>query len=403
MEKSKQPKNIGSTQRTPTTSHPAAHPKSHPFNRPTSTRTAHQPLRRRDWSGLSAIDTLARYKPGKADPVQVLEVLLRLFNDRHTARDKSVSHKTRQERADFLRRFFRDLTARAGFKTLPDPRNLGQKHVHAMVQVWRQDKLKPATIQTYLSFLRGLAKWMGKNGFIRSPAHYGLELEEYQRHEATERDKSWSAQDIDIDAVIDKVCAYDRYVGASLRLIRALGLRRKEAVMLRPHLRVMPFKATGLPEEEQQAGWYVWISQGAKNGRARGIPLNTPQRLAAIEFAQDVVSGLDSHMGDPKHDLRHNLQRFSYVLSRFKLTAKEFGVTGHGLRHEALIDEFAAVTGVQPPVRGGAALPVDVELRGRLAVSRLAGHVRPRAASAYLGQSVVMRSKPQQGPTGTGS
>lgn len=66
-----------------------------------------------------------------------------------------------------------------------------------MVQVWRQDKPKPATIQTYLSFLRGLAKWLGKNGFVRGPAHYGLEIDEYQRHEAAERDKSWSAQHID--------------------------------------------------------------------------------------------------------------------------------------------------------------------------------------------------------------
>src|SRR6266571_3853040 len=116
--------------------------------RPPSTgRATHQPPRPRDWSGLNAPDILARYRPGRADPMQVLEVLLKLFNERHTARMKTVSHKTRQERA--------------GFKTLPDPRNLGQKHIHAMVQVWREDKLKPATIQTYLSFLRGLAKWLG--------------------------------------------------------------------------------------------------------------------------------------------------------------------------------------------------------------------------------------------------
>jgi hypothetical protein len=38
-----------------------------------------------------------------------------------------------------------------------------------MVQVWKQDHLAPATIQTYLSFLRGLGMWMGKHGFVRSP------------------------------------------------------------------------------------------------------------------------------------------------------------------------------------------------------------------------------------------
>jgi hypothetical protein len=68
----------------------------------------------------------------------VLELLLTLFNSRHTALQKTVSHKTRQERADVLRRFLRDLSAKAGFGAAPDPRNLGQKHVHAMVQVWQR-------------------------------------------------------------------------------------------------------------------------------------------------------------------------------------------------------------------------------------------------------------------------
>ena len=105
------------------------------------------------------------------------------------------------------------------------------------------------------------------------------------------RDKSWSAQGIDIDAVLDQVCAYDAYVGASLRLIRAFGPRRKGSVMLRPHQCMVPFAATGLPESEKQADRYVWISQGAKNGRPHDIPLNTPRRFAAIEFAWSVAVG----------------------------------------------------------------------------------------------------------------
>ena len=64
---------------------------------------------------------------------KVLDVLLELFNSQHTALQKTVSHKTRYDRAQFLRRFFRDLHERAGFKLLPDPRNLGQKHLRAMV------------------------------------------------------------------------------------------------------------------------------------------------------------------------------------------------------------------------------------------------------------------------------
>ena len=33
----------------------------------------------------------------------------------------------------------------------------GQRHIQAAVDLWRKDGLKPSTIQTYLSFLRGLA------------------------------------------------------------------------------------------------------------------------------------------------------------------------------------------------------------------------------------------------------
>jgi hypothetical protein len=40
-------------------------------------------------------------------------------------------------------------------------------------------------------------------------------VDEYQRHEYAQRDKSWSAQGIDIDALINEVCAFDRHVGAS--------------------------------------------------------------------------------------------------------------------------------------------------------------------------------------------
>jgi hypothetical protein len=134
-------------------------------------------------------------------------VLLSLHNSRHTAPEKTVSHKTRHDRAAFLRRFFRDLQAKAGFAIPPDPRNLGCRHLQAMARVWKQERLAPATIQTYLSFLRGLASWLGKPGLVRSPQYYGLAPDEYQRHEAAERDRSWSGHGIDIDALIETIAA----------------------------------------------------------------------------------------------------------------------------------------------------------------------------------------------------
>lgn len=348
-----------------------------------------QPIRPRDWVGLSAQEVLAKYPIGRSNPLAVLEVLLKLFNHEHTTFMKSVSHKTRAERAAFLRRFFRDLRARAGFKTLPDPRNLGQKHIAAIVKVWQEDGLQAPTIQTYLSFLRGLARWLGKNGFVRQPTFYGLKPDEYQRTGIADRDKSWSAQQVDIDALLEKVSAYDAHVGGCLRLIRAFGLRRKESIMLRPNSCVMSFEATGLPLSDKRAENYVWVRQGAKNGRQRFLPLDTPQRIAALAYAQATTAALgsDAPMGSPSRDLRGNLRHFDYVVRKFGISAGGLGITAHGLRHEALIDEYVALTGQQPPVRGGEAADPQAEADARKAVARFAGHERTRASSAYLGSA----------------
>lgn len=350
-----------------------------------------QPVRRQLWIGLSPQEILARYPPGKTAPAKVLEILIELFNTQHTALEKTVSHKTRNERAQFLRRFFRDLKTRAHFKTVPDPRNLKQKHIHSMVRVWQQDRLAPATIQTYLSFLRGLATWVGKHGLVRAPDHYGLSLVEYERHEYAQFDKGWSAHGVDIDALIAKVIEYDRHVGASLRLIQALGLRRKESVQFRPFDSVVAFEDTGLPADQKREDRYVRIR--GKGGRVRHIPLDSPARLAAVEFAQGIVSSRDAPLGDPARHLKQNLRRFDYVLEKFGVTARTLGVTGHGLRHEALIRFFGDVSGEVAPVRGGGSLPPEVDRAARRAVSELAGHARIRAAGAYLGGIAVRQCK----------
>lgn len=103
--------------------------------------------------------------------------------------------------------------------------------------------------------------------------------------------------------------------------------------------------------------------------------------------------GPEAHLGDPHNDRKRNLRRFDYVLVKFGIATGKLGITAHGLRHEALIDEFVAQTVQQPPVRGGVNMSVDVEKAARLAVSRLTGRARKRAANVYCGKSLVMRTK----------
>jgi integrase len=285
----------------------------------------------------------------------------------------------------FLRRFFRELRERGGFTSIPDPRNVSDRHIRAMIEIWQRDKLAPGTVQTYLSYLRALAIWIDKPGLVKPPEAYGLTPEEYKRHDASNVDKSWSGHQVDIDAVLLAVKQYDKHVGAMLGLIRAFGLRKKEAIMFRPCVRVVSFEETRLPPELRKAERYISIMAGSKGGRLRYVPLDSPERIAAIEHAQSIVTSRDSHMGQPGLNLKQAMRRFDYVMWRFGITGGTLGVTAHGLRHEALIDHYEAITGDAAPVRGGKGLPKELANTARKEVAILAGHNRKRASGAYLG------------------
>lgn len=346
------------------------------------------------------------------DPLGELERLIARHNNQHTVKDKSVSFKTQQLRAYFLRRFFRDLKLRAGFKLLPQPRNLGDKHIRAMVQVWQGDGLSPSSFQNYLSCLRGLAIWVNKPGLVREPAYYGLEPKDYRRSGIAQTDKSWTAKGVDIDALIYRVCEHDIFVGTALRMIRAFGLRRREALMLKPRDCVIPSADAPLPlaqvrgevqvetPDVQTVERCLWIRQGAKGGRQRFIPINTALREAAVEHALSVANWDDhAHLGNPRLSLKQNLNRFATVMRRFGITNRALGVTAHGLRHEVMIEEHQRLTGQPPPIRGGGqGLSLEEERAARLAISLLAGHNRRRASAAYLGQSAAMRGKGRKAP-----
>ena len=104
-------------------------------------------------------------------------------------------------------------------------------------------------------------------------------------------------------------------------------------------------------------------------------------------------------MGDPNLDLKRNLRRLAYVMEKFGITNRDLGVTGHGLRHEVFNDGYEDLTGEPSPVRGGGPVDPELDARARLAVARLAGHARPRAAGAYLGPSIAKRNKAQRSAT----
>jgi integrase len=327
---------------------------------------------------------------------RILQDTISAHNDRHASKPKSVSFKTQTERACSLFRCFKDLHA-LGYK-IRNPYCLGGRHIRALMDDWtsprpraRDATLSPAMIQSELSHLRTFAFWIGKPGLVLPAEGYVADPALVRRHQAASRDQSWRGNDIDADRLIEQIAAHDPWVGAELRFARAFGLRVKEAVMLRPRLAELP-AGHAIPRSSWP-GSHLEVLRGTKGGRLRHIPIDTPAKRAALDAAKALVAEESHYLADPKRTLIQNLNRLRNVMKKFGVTQEALGVTPHGLRHEYAGDRYEVVAGVSPPVRGGALPDPATDQGARLHVVRELGHSRPQIASAYLGQSAVMRSK----------
>jgi integrase len=319
---------------------------------------------------------------------RALQELLRQHNDRHAVKPKGVSFKTQEERANALFRCFRDLHA-LGYR-IKNPYCLGGRHIAVLVQDWtaaqprsREHTLSPATIQAELSHLRTFACWIGKAGLVRDAEAYVSDPRLVTRRYVATKDKAWSAQAIDPDALIRSVEAHDVWVGAQLRVAQAFGLRVKEAVMLRPHEAEKPGEvgAAGLVE----SGPCLEVYRGTKGGRLRHVPIDTLAKRLALETAKKLVSRESDFLANPSRSLKQNLDRLHNVMKRFGITRRALGITPHGLRHGYAADRYAAVSGVPAPVRGGPPADRDTDHRSRLRVAEELGHGRPQILGAYIG------------------
>ena len=327
----------------------------------------------------------ARHRPSWK---RLLQEIISAYNDRHAIKHKSVSFKTQTERACSLFRCFHDLHA-LGYK-IRNPYCLGGRHIRALMEDWaspqpraRQATLSPAMIQTELSHLRTFATWIGKAGLVLPAEAYVSDPARVTRHQAATKDQSWRGHGVDADALIEKIAAYDPWVGAQLRLARAFGLRVKEAVMLRPRLAEIPPESTSSP-----TGWtgpHLELLRGTKGGRLRLMPIDTPAKRAALDAAKALVATDAQFLADPKRSLAQNLDRLGYVMKKFGVTKKALGVTAHGLRHEYAGDRYEVFTGVSPPVRGGAKPDSTADERARLQVAEELGHSRVQIVATYLG------------------
>jgi site-specific recombinase XerC len=293
------------------------------------------------------------------------------FNRKHAIKDKDVSYKTREDRRDFYFAFFTELRVNDDACMRVRPRNLGSRHVAFMVRRWVARGLEPGTIQLYLSYLRTFAEWIGHPGLVLPAEKYVDDPAKVERSYAAATDKSWSAHGIVPDAKIAEVASFDCYVGCQLLMALRFNLRVKEAIMCPPHT--------------AEVDGHLEVKRGTKGGRLRFVPIDTPEKRAALEAAKRCVESKSAHLGRPGKTLEQNLERFRYVMRKFGITKTMLGVTPHGLRHEYANDRYEEFAGVASPVRGGPAIERDDDRAARLRLAEELGHARENISAAYIG------------------
>jgi integrase len=327
---------------------------------------------------------------------QHLQRLINQHNHLHATKRKGVSFKTMEDRANFLFYFFGELRHNEEKCFKPCPDNLANNHVGFMVERWLRQGAPASTLQLRLSFLRTFCKWIHKDGMIYPPERYVTDPSLLKRCYAARKDKSWTAHDVVPDAKIDEIEQVDPYVGVQLRMALRYGLRVKEAIMCQPHLAEVDAGLQVIAADRIEPR--LKVERGTKGGRRRVVPIDSEAKRVALAAAKRLARFKDAHLGRPGRTLQQNQRRFYYVLQKFGITKDVLGVTAHGLRHQYANDRYEEYAGTASPVRSGEPIERETDHQARLRVVEELGHARSTISNAYLGSSVVMRSKVARRP-----
>lgn len=305
-----------------------------------------------------------------------LRAIIDANKTKHATKDKTVSTATKNKRHETLFKFFTDLRQQTPFK-LDNPRNLREKHFIAVLDYWVEQGLSSSTLQNRASVIRTFCSWIGRANMVKPLEKYVKDKNIVRRKIVAQMDKSWTGNDVSFVDVIKQIDAYDERAGAQLRIIKAFGLRKQEAVCFQP------IRAMKLGED----GNTVFIEKGTKNGLKRHLPIDSDEKREALAYACKVAKTTEGYLGWHDKTLQQSVKRMTNIMAKFGITKKSLGVTLHGLRHERFHDIHLEVTGEPCAIRGGKLENIDpqLELLARHRMTQEAGHARLAITTAYSG------------------
>ena len=269
------------------------------------------------------------------------------------------SYQTQNKRQIELLQMAHDLYAN-GYK-LEHVKGLKPKHIECLNKIWRERELSTGTIKNKNTQLRWWAEHVGKASMMPTNDELGLARRIY----VTNENKS-------IELPND-TAAIDPLINVYLLLQRHLGLRRAEAIKLKPHL---ADKGTHL---ELQGSW-------CKGGRPRSIPILTNEARAAVDAAKQFAANKAASLIPADKTYVQQLYHYKNQLAKHGIKH------GHGLRHSYAQDRYKELTGWECPARGGlksnelTSEQKQIDLMVRTEVSFNLGHVRPSITAQYCGK-----------------
>jgi integrase len=288
-----------------------------------------------------------------------------------------ASGKTQRTHSEVLRTCFNnlwDLNYR-----ITNPNKLETKHVTALCRHWYESGIAPKTMQSRLSTLRIMSRWIEKPNLVKSLTDYlpDVPKAELRAKTAAEKSKSWAEHDIDLVQKFYQADMLDRRFGVMLKMELAFGLRRDEVLQFKPH--------------KSDEGTKIRIYE-AKGGRLRIVDIVSEGQRYVLNLAKAICSSklqplgwLQNKDGNPR-TLEQNERRYNDLMQRIGITKYDAGVTGHGLRAQ-FAENLALHSKLIPATLGGTRGQMskdDVDLK-RAQVSEQLGHSRISVTSAYYG------------------
>jgi hypothetical protein len=248
-----------------------------------------------------------------------------------------------------------------GFRRM-HAKSLRPKHVEALVKHWLEARVAVGTIKNRMAAMRWWAAKVNKKHVVaNSNDHYGIPRRQYANsaNRVTALDEDKFAR------------VTDQFVRMSLELQREFGLRREEAIKIRPVL--------------ADKGDMLWLKPSwTKGGRAREIPIRTGAQREALNRARVLVGKGSLIPADKAYKQQKN--RYEGQCIRAGLCKM------HGLRHAYAQRRFEEIAGFPAPLAGGpkrADLTNDqraLDKKARAVITSELGHNREQVTVTYLGR-----------------